>query len=211
MKNYSVPFYKNTEDDTHCVQACYKMVLKYFWPEKDFTWEELDKITNKKEGLWTWPMAGLTWMAEQGFDVEYIEAFDYTAFLTRTDEYLLEKFGPEVAAAQKKYSDITSELAHTKAFLEKVYVKNYSPNFNEIKKYIDNGYLVVASINSKALYNKPGYIGHSVIVKGYENDTLIVHDPGLPGVENHPVSKDQFTKAWSYPDTTANNITAIKL
>ena len=53
--NKIVPFYTNTSDDTHCYQAGLKMILKYFIPDKDFSWEELDKFTAKVEDLWTWP------------------------------------------------------------------------------------------------------------------------------------------------------------
>jgi len=48
-----VPFYPNTEDNTHCLQACLKMVLKYFIQEKEYSYEDLDRVTAKVPGLWT--------------------------------------------------------------------------------------------------------------------------------------------------------------
>jgi hypothetical protein len=57
-----LPFYSNTADGTHCFQAGLKMILKHFIPEKDLTFEGLDKISMKIDGLWTWPIAALIWM-----------------------------------------------------------------------------------------------------------------------------------------------------
>lgn len=45
MKN--VPFFANTADDTHCVQTSFKIMLKFFLPNRDFGWEELDKLSHK--------------------------------------------------------------------------------------------------------------------------------------------------------------------
>lgn len=42
----NVPFYSNTPDDTHCFQAVLKMVLKYFQPEKYYSFEQLDKLSD---------------------------------------------------------------------------------------------------------------------------------------------------------------------
>lgn len=41
-----VPFYPNTPDQTHCVQAGIKIVLKSFLPDRDFSMEELEKLTS---------------------------------------------------------------------------------------------------------------------------------------------------------------------
>lgn len=209
--NYNVPFFENTPDNTRCVQASYRMVLKYFLPEKDFSWDELDSITNKRPNLWTWPMAGLCWFSDNGFDVVYIEDFDYQTFMREPYVYMEEKAGAEVANEQRKHSDIEGEIEWTKKFLEKVNVQNYQPSLDEIKSYLDQGYIIVTSVNSLSLYNKPGYLGHSVVVRGYDDKHIILNDPGIIGREDIKIPNEQFIKGWSYPDSGVNNITAIKL
>ena len=47
-----IPYFKQP-DNTHCFQACLKMILKYFFPEKEFTYEELDEISDKPRNLIT--------------------------------------------------------------------------------------------------------------------------------------------------------------
>lgn len=209
--NYSVPFYENTADDTHCVQACYRMVLKYYWPEEDYSWDQLDKITAKQPGMWTWPMAGLCWFVDNGYEVVYIEDFDYSRFKNEGEEYLVERYGKEVAVEQLKNSKIEKEFKWTELFLNKVAVQDRAPELEEIIDLLEKKYLIVAMVNSRSLYGKEGYVGHAVVVKGYDDGIFTVHDPGRPGLADHELSFEQFIEGWSYPDKSSNNITAIKL
>ena len=43
----NVPFFPNTADNTHCLQAVLKMILKYFEPQKDYSFEELNILSDK--------------------------------------------------------------------------------------------------------------------------------------------------------------------
>ena len=56
----------------------------------------------------------------------------------------------------------------------------------------------------------PGYVGHSVVVCGYDDENIIVNEPGLPGIKDWTIPHEQFLKGWSYPDATSNNITAVR-
>jgi hypothetical protein len=208
--DYEVPFYSNTPDDTHCMQASYRMVLKYFEPKKNFSWNELDRITAKQKDMWTWPMAGLCWFVKQGYEVVYIEDFDYRAFSAQKEKYLFSRYGDQLAKEQIKHSKISEELKWVSIFLDTVNVQNRIPVIDEIKNFLCSGYLVVVSVNYRSLHNKDGYVGHAVVVKGFKKGGIILHDPGSPGLENFEVSFEQFSKGWSYPTHRENNITAIK-
>ncbi len=211
MINHIVPFFPNTKDNTHCFQASLKMVLKYFLPHEEYTFEELDKITAKVKGLWTWPMAGLMWMNKKGFDIKKIQKFDYKEFSEKGDKYLFSFYGDEVAKAQIAHSDIAQEIELAKKITKEIGIQVKIPNLQEIVKFLDKGYLVGCNLNSYALNNKEGYSGHFVVIKGYDTNTLILNDPGLPGEENRRVDFVNFEKAWAYPNETAKNITAFKL
>lgn len=209
--NHNVPFYSNTPDDTHCFQASLKMVLKYFQPEKEFSWEELEKITAKVDGLWTWATAGVLWMQENGFDVKNIESFDYERFIKEGNSYLLEVFGEEMGKAQIRHSDIDQERKLARRYIKEVKLENRIPNIDDITNLLNDGYLLICNVNSVALNNAKGYAGHSVVIKGISENKIILHDPGLPALENREVSFKQFEKAWAYPGEKSKNITAFKL
>jgi len=211
MKNFDVPFYPNTQDNTHCFQATFRMVLKFFWPEKEFSYEELDKITAKIEGLWTWQMAGLLWLNEHGFEVRDIEIFDYSQFAEQGGDYLIDFFGKEVGESQIRHTDIKQEIKYAEIFAKKINSEVRIPTIKEILQLLENDYVVICNVNSHTLNNNEGYAGHFVVIKGFTNDSLIVHDPGLPPQENRMVDFNTFEKAWAYPSEKTKNIMAFKL
>lgn len=188
------------------------MILKHFLPEQDFSWDELDEKTAKQKDMWTWPMAGLCWFQEIGFDVKYIENFDFQAFLDRKEDYLIEHFGHDVGSDQIKHSNIQAEMQWTEKFLQNVRSENRIPSIDEIIRFLDEGYLVAVIVNYRSLYNLEGYSGHCIVINGYtDNEHLIINDPNSPDSRETQISYEQFEKGWSYPDKSANNITALKL
>ncbi len=211
MKTHNVPFYANFPDNTHCFQAAFKMVLKFFLPEKDFSWQELDVLTAKVEGLWTWPLAGLLWLNKNSFEVRDIEFFDYNEFTEKGGKYLVDFFGKEVGEAQIKYSELGQEVGFAKEFVEKIKPEVRIPTMDEIKSLLESGYLLICNINACALDGLEGFSGHFVVITGFDDHGLILHDPGLPAHENRNVPFDIFEKAWAYPNETAKNIMAMRL
>lgn len=208
--NKTVPFFANTPDDTHCFQAAIKMVLKYFEPDNEFSWDQLDAITAKDKELWTWPMAGALWLKDHSYDVSFIEDFDYKTFSEKGEQYLLETMGEEVARAQVAHSNIDQERQYASELLRKVSIEKRIPNLQEIQKYLSDGYLVVCNINAKKLNDANGYVGHFVVITGINDHEMLLHDPGLPPQENRIVSLEQFNEAWAYPNNNAKNIMAFK-
>jgi len=206
-----VPFYSNTPDDTHCFQAVIRMVLKYFLPDQEYSWKQLEKMTAKKKGLWTWPMQGLMNLKKIGFDVVNMEDFDYGRLSKEGNSYLIEKFGKEVGKSQIKHSDIPQERKIAKEFVKVFGSETKLPTITDIKKLLRKGYLVVCNVNFKALDGKSGYSGHSVLLFGFDRENLYLHDPGLPPRKNRKVPIKRFIKAWAYPSTREKNLHAFKI
>lgn len=211
MIRKQVPFYPNTSDDTHCYQAALKMVLKYFLPNKDFSWEELEKLTAKVEGLWTWPTQGLINLHKMGFEIVDIDDFDIEEFIRDSKDYLIRKYGREVGEAQIKYSDLEQERRIYKEYLKLNLHQQRTPTIEDLKKLIDAGYLAICNVNSYALNNETGYAGHFVVIYDYDGENLYLHDPGSPPMEARKVPYGAFMKAWEYPDETATNIQAFRM
>jgi len=209
--NTSIPFYHNTPDKTHCFQACIKMLAKHYWSKENYLWEELDKLTAKAKDLWTWPMAGVLWMQQKGVEVIDIETFDYKRFVNEKEQYLLSFYGQEAGLEQIKYSNINQELIYAKEFKEKVIIQNRIPVKQDLVALLKKGYLLICCINAQALNKKKGYVGHFVLIKGYDDESLFLHDPGLPYFENRKVAYELFEKAWAYPDEKVKNILAFRL
>jgi hypothetical protein len=151
-------------------------------------------------------------LIKMGFDITVIEGFDGRDFVINGEDYLVRAFGKETSSWQIKNSNITREQKYyNQLFKSGADIKCDIPMLNNIKSFLDKGYLVQATVNSKKLNGKDGYTGHSVLVFGYDNNGLNLHDPGLPPKENRFVTFDDFIDAWAYPNDTAKNLIAIKL
>ncbi|OGK23865.1 hypothetical protein A2954_07185 [Candidatus Roizmanbacteria bacterium RIFCSPLOWO2_01_FULL_37_12] len=181
-------------------------------PKKTFTWKQLEKLTGKKKDLWTWPMQSLMNMKKKGFDVLHLTLFDYKKFAEFGVIYLKKWVKDEdVVKVQVKNSDIGYERKNALLYSKSKIQKKVLPTLDDIKKLLNKGCLIICNVNSFILNQKNGFAGHFVVVFGYDDKNLFLHDPGLPPLKNRKVSYDLFTKAWEYPSSKQKNIRAFKL
>lgn len=206
MVNLAVPFVSNTPDDKHCYQACIKMLMAYFFPHREITFEELDIIT-KISHHYTWSYAGDQWLINQGLEIMYIGLFDHERFSNEGGNYLYSYAGDEVAEDQIKNSNIPQEQSLAKDIVTNVRLDVRLPTLGDIQQFLHTDSLLLCDVNSHVLAGEDGYEGHKVLIKGYENDELIIHDPGLPAQENLRVPYKTFENAWAYPDHKVKNLT----
>jgi hypothetical protein len=210
--NLKVPFYPNLPDGTHSYQSCLKMILKYFLPEEEYSYKELDKVTAKKEDLWTWPLAGMVWMQSKGFIVKYFELFDYERFANEGLSYMVEFGGEEYTNEQDRHCDLKYERRMARKLLNIVKQEKKISTLEDLRQLIRDNYLLILNINSRRLYRSHGYLGHFVLVKGFDDQGhFLLHDPGLLAVCDKTVDSELLEAAWAYPDETFKNIMAFKL
>lgn len=210
MADLPVPFFGNTDDDMHCFQAALRSVLAYLLPDRMYDWKELDEITAHAPSLYTWPLAGALYCASQGLKVHWIEAFDYGRFSREGYTYLVEFYGQEVADDQRKNSDIEAEMDRARQLLDVIDVEARIPAREDLVSHIKSGQPVIANVNSMALNDRQGYFGHFVVVKGIDENNVVLHDPGLPPKPSRYVSWRQFDQAWAYPEERSRNLIALR-
>jgi len=206
---YNVPFFANRKDNTHCVQATLKMVLKYFLPKRDFNWRELDRLSKYKKGLGTWYIPALIKFVEMGFKIINIEFFDYKKFLREGDEYIRKFDSPEVADWYLKHSNLKYIKKDIPKFLKLVHTQKQFAKIGDIVNLLNKGYLIASDINGNVLDGKNEYEGHAVLIIGYDKNNFFLHDPGLPPRPNFKVSRKLFRKAWSRKYGSGPNLTAF--
>lgn len=209
MKN-NVSFFSNTSDNTHCFQACVAMILKYFLPNKEYSWSQIEQTTNYHKGLWTWPMAGMIHLKKMGFDVISMEDFDYEKFASFGEKYLYERVDKKVAKEQIKHSDILGEVNYAKEFIRLFSKQIQIPTNQDIHRLLSEGYLVICNVNGLKLRGLEGYEGHFILLFGYDEKNFYLHDPGLPPKKNLYVPFEIFSKAWAYPTQREKNLIAFK-
>ncbi|MDD2935211.1 MAG: hypothetical protein PHX25_01930 [Candidatus Pacebacteria bacterium] len=207
-----IPFYPNLKDNNHCLQACLKMVLKYYFPNKNYSFSKLDKMTMHVKGMWTWQGASLLALAGMGFEVINIENLDYKKFSKRGKNYLKEIWTEEVFETQKRYSDLNQEqkIAGKMIESEKIRLVNRGVNFSDLENYFKKDYLVLVSVNPCVFENKKCYWSHIVLITDINDKWVTFHDVGLPPIENRKISRKKFEKAMTKPWKPDTNLIALK-
>lgn len=183
------------------------MILGFFQPEKKYSLEEIEQITGKQPEKATWGMHWSIWFANHGYDVKHYTSFDYKAFQKLGVKYIEDAYGVEVAKWQADNSDLKEAQEQTSEFLERIDVIIRHPTITDIHEAMNNGYLVKASVNQKLLNGEDGYIGHSVVVTGIDNENVWFHDPGLPAFKNKKILMNKFQDAM---DSFGGEIDIIK-
>ncbi|MFH1830791.1 MAG: hypothetical protein ABH871_08475 [Pseudomonadota bacterium] len=205
----NIPFFPNTGDGTHCFQAAMKMALAKLLPEREFSYEELDRISLKLPGRWTWPTAAMLWMIEKGLEVKLIEQFDYADFAKRGGEYLIERYGKEVGGAQIEHSDVEFERDISLRFSKIAPIELRPAYLEDLQKEMARGAVVIVNLNACVLQDQEGYSGHFVVMCDIGDKEIRLHDPGFPPMPNVIVPVDRFIKAWAYPTACDRNLLSI--
>lgn len=187
------------------------MVLKFFKPDVKISWDEWDELTGFEKEKGTWASAVLLWFKNNGFDVRHITLFDYEDFIENGGDYLIRLTGKKVGQWQIEHSNIPLEQKRAKTLLRAGVIENRQPTQKDIIHYLENGYLVRVLVNMATLNDKTGYIGHAIVVSGYDDEGFIIQDPGLPPIENRKVCFADFEAAWADPNEQSKELDAIKL
>jgi len=208
-----IPFFENTKDNSHCFQACLKMVLKFYFPGKNYSYRLLDKITNHKKGMWTWQGEALLFLSKIGFEIVNIENLDYKRFATRGETYLKSIWSKEIFDLQDKYSNLKREQQIARKLIKNknISIINKETNIRDMEDYFKKDFLLIVSVNPCVFSGEKCYWSHSVVITEIGQKYIKFHDPGLPGIENRRVNRKLFIKAMSKPWKEDTNLIALKL
>jgi hypothetical protein len=205
-----VPFFGNADDNNNCFQAVLKMILKYFEPAAEYSWQQLEAITAYQKDKYTWDTAACLWLAEHGYELKSITVFDRQRFVDVGEEYLVEFMGEATAKDQIAQGDIRQERRLMWEAINTVGLsEKREPKIGDLRQYLREGYLPFVNVNSHALSGVEGYTGHFVLDAG---DTRVkFHDPGLPAHAGRTERRDRFEAAWAFPHRRMKGVTAVRL
>lgn len=206
------PFYENW-DDTHCAPCVLRGVLEHFEPEISWTWDDLDVLMGKEPGKWTWPQRGWIEMIERGYDVKIINTSDYKRYLdVGLYESMVERLGKEAADKSRRMSDLEKARVDVERFLG--YPSAHlcrTPTLDDIRRFLEEGYLIGATLNLPVLDGKEGFGNHSVLIYDMDDTHVMMHDSGLPARPERRVTHDVYVKASTSPTPHNWSIAAYKL
>ena len=197
MKISEIPFYKNP-DEYLCGEVSLRTALKYFFPDKEFSYGELDKLTKHNYGSWIRVIAKI------------LRNLRLNAILYRKvvpEETLMEKYtlleNGIFLDENEKYDAkfIISYLKDCVSFLTKKGVLKYQNiSIKKIQQFLDEGFILIAYINYFKIYpkeKKEPPSEHIVILTGYDEMHIYFHENNLLHAEpRKKITNNLFLKSW---------------
>ena len=192
------PFVSNSGDDTHCVNAVFRMVLKHY-NNQDMTWEEIDMLTKAIPSKGTWTVGGDIALAKRGIKVRNIEPVDYDRLYKEGTKYLQQVFGADTTKYYLERSNIAFVIPDIPEFLRLVPHETRRASIEEIISFLHKDNLVGVTLNSSILNSKPGFMLHYVLLYDFDGIHFSLHDPGLPPHPSRRISRETFETSFVYP------------
>ncbi len=191
-----VPFYKNDAEGIQCLQVAMQIVLKYYL-NKEYSLKELDKLTGRKKGFWTWTPQIITVLFDLGLDSIYYSKTPLEPFL-KGESFIREHFGQKDAEEMIKNSDIPVIVESIKKTLDYSLFQTKDLQIADLEKALDNNQLPMVMIDyNKLILKDEPYSGHFIVLTGYDAENIFYHESGPRDIEpNRKISKEDFLRAW---------------
>ena len=201
----SVPFYENKGDGKQCMQITMKSVLKHFL-NKDFSLEELDKLTGRKAGFWTSTSQVATGLQDLCLKVKHYSKSDLEPYL-QGEPFILKQFGKD-AEKILKYTDMPVFLESITRLIKYDIFEKRKLSFDEIEDHIKQGHIPLILIDyNKMTGKKDLYQGHFVVVTGFDDQNVFYHESGPTNPEaNKKMLKSIFIEAWNANGTDNDTV-----
>ena|GEM_PF-949406 len=196
-KLHDVPFVENPDD--RCTVAVIGMVLSYFMPERHFAMPELETICGYEKGRSIWKALSMLNLVKLGFQVYWIEDFDHQKFMADPKGYLRTILDDEAYEWQVTHGNLDQEAGRIRQYIKDgLPLERRRATDADVKRFLDDGWLVHLEVNANTLSGKTGYEGHSILVIGYNDAGATIHNPdGVNGNKpNQHVSWGLLDRAW---------------
>lgn len=186
------------------MQVTMQGVLDHFLHLKKSV-EELDILTGRKTGKWTYTTQVVGTLWELGLDVKFysIDPLEpYTHDVETLERFIRETY-PNQYETIMKMSDLPVTIAHSTKLKQMNLFEQRKLSFTEIENHIEQGHVPLMLIDHAVLNNEKGnYRGHFVVVTGFDEKTITYHESGPKNPTPHcRVSKELFIRAWNAPGT----------
>lgn len=204
-----VPFFRQTEPG-NCLQTNMKMVLKWFFPERDYSLKDLDSSTGRtSRGKWTSTPQAMPALVSEGLDAHFYSSGPLRELVEIGRDFLWGHYGERVAKIFLENSDFDS-LVHAISMLlqaGRYTLRKLHPHEIE-QAFLDEGCMIIMLVDYTKLfkhsaYNPSGksedYSGHFVTLTGFGPRFVQIHDS--LGQPNKIVEKERLWEAWNADGT----------
>lgn len=179
-------------------------------PERDFSFEQLDRMSQKQPNKGTWWPPMLIEIHKLGLLVKNIESFDYNRFYEEGEAYVRSIYPKDTAQYYLDKSNLNDIKPLIPEFMEKTEIENRAATIEDIDRLLAGGWLVGIDLNSRTLNNAGGYSSHMVVIFDADKHSFWLHDPGLKPSPNRKVSRHKLAEAWFYSGRNNAGLVALR-
>lgn len=183
------------------MQVAMKVVCKHFL-DRDLSLCELDRLTGRDPGLWTWTTQVVTVLHDLGLKVRYHSLTELEPFL-EGEAFLQRQFGEETAGIMLKNSNWPVAEQSFRRTMEYDLHTTSDLAFDEIEAEMGRGTVPLMLFDDNVLKQNPGgYRGHFCPITGCSETQVFYHEcgPGSPEADR-AVDRGLFVRAWQAPGT----------
>lgn len=193
-----LPFVKN--QGNQCMQSNMAMVLDYFFSERKFTLEQINRKMKRRRGKWTFPSQASVVLKDFGLSVKSYANYDVPAGQNKSTERkrLIEgfekAFGKDYKSLMKNIDINVVEHFRKRAKEEKLFeIRKHS--LKDFEEYLNKGYIVIPCVDANILWKrKRPFAGHFVTIVKMDKNNVWIHDPTKGPNIKYP--KKVFNKAF---------------
>lgn len=189
-----IPFYKS-EKDIECGPTVLKMVLEFLG--KKVAFKKIAKLERQLETGTVWSIGIARAAKLLGLNSKLISQSNFT-FDEKLDYY-------EKHKGERGIIVLHEMLEEAKTLGIDIEEKNLS--LEELLSFLSQDSIPIVLVDWNVLKGKPGYIGHFLVLAGYDSNNVYVHNPGIDRAAAFmPIQRDTFVKMWESKGTDKDAI-----
>jgi hypothetical protein len=194
-----MPFFNQT-DSGNCLQTNLKIVLEYYYPEREYSSEQLDDRTGRTQGKWTWTSQAMEFLIDEGLDAYYYSTTPYLNISKGGEAFILNYYGEEDGRIMIQHTNFDALYQSINTLNESARYKYEKLDFSDVEKMFNEGNTIIMLIDRNALTNpKQPYAGHFVTITSINSTHVVFHDTA--GTPNRIAERTKFIEAWNAPGT----------
>jgi hypothetical protein len=169
-------------------------LLSFYFPNKSFSDEEIDKET-MQEGGWSWLPPAVVWLNKLGLKAKVYSRFDYKRLYKEGEEFMKEFKGETVYLHEKAngtYKNLSliqgscKEMVKLGLYKERMMSKDELAVELNDKNTLAIGKTVYEWLAGRYIMGNSHFI---VVIKEYTPGVWRINDPGLPEIKDRKVQQ----------------------
>merc|ERR1712241_712450 len=128
-----------------------RMVLKFFYPDREYSYEKLDHICGRTEGKWTWSSQVAVALANEGLHARLYSTGPWQQILHGGKQFIKKHYGHEVAETFEEYTDFDSLYRSIRDIVRMRCFEQRRLPFSEIKEALQRGEPILFAVDYSKL------------------------------------------------------------